>query len=40
MMPAVEYGELRVTFIADSTTVVGHPEVPGEIVWVGTTRQP
>lgn len=40
MMPAVEYGELCVTFIADSTTVVGHPEVPGEIVWVGATRQP
>lgn len=40
MMSAVKYGELRVTFIADPATVVRHPEVPGEIVWVGATRQP
>jgi len=40
MMPAVEYGELRVTVIANSTTVIGHPEVPGDIVWVGASRQP
>lgn len=40
MMSAVEYGELWITVIANSTAVIGHPEVPGDIIWVGASRQP
>jgi hypothetical protein len=40
MVPAVEYGELCITVITDSTTVVRHPEVPRDILGFGPARQP